>query len=94
MKDDQHPSAKDDNGRQASAREWIKGWSWREKVIVPIVVAVVGGLLLLILNPLGLDVREWLFPTKAAVSGRVLLPGGSRWRGAPRTWLPHGKRGS
>jgi beta-lactam-binding protein with PASTA domain len=36
----------------------------------------------LILNPLGLDLRERLFPTKAAVSGRVVLSGGGSAGGA------------
>ncbi|HKN43339.1 MAG TPA: hypothetical protein VJW23_05405, partial [Propionibacteriaceae bacterium] len=77
MQQGKHTSAADggNGGRRLPILGWISGWGWREKILVPIVVAVLGGLLLLILNPLGIDVREWLFPTKAAVSGRVLVGG-------------------
>jgi hypothetical protein len=54
------------------------GWSrrdWFGKVVVPIVVAVAGAILVTALTPLGENLREFLFPTKAEVSGSVRVAG-------------------
>jgi PASTA domain len=54
------------------------GWSgrdWFGKVVIPIVVAVAGAILVTALTPLGENLREFLFPTKAAVSGSVRVAG-------------------
>src|SRR6266536_3379490 len=46
------------------------------KVVVPVLVAVIAALLIGFLTPLGESVTEFLFPTKAAVTGSVFLNGG------------------
>lgn len=45
------------------------------KVVFPIAVAVIGALAITALTPAGEKVREWLFPTKAAVRGSVSVTG-------------------
>jgi hypothetical protein len=48
---------------------------WLTQVVLPVTVAVLGTLLVTALTPIGESVRELLFPTRAAVSGSVLLDG-------------------
>jgi hypothetical protein len=45
------------------------------KVVAPVLVAVIAALLIGFVTPLGKNVTEFLFPTKAAVSGSVFLNG-------------------
>jgi cytochrome c5 len=45
------------------------------KLVIPIAVAVIGAVLVTALTPLGDNLRELLFPTKADVSGSVTLNG-------------------
>ena len=45
------------------------------KIVIPVVVAVIAALVIAIVTPLGENVKEFLFPTKAAVSGSVVLNG-------------------
>lgn len=45
------------------------------KLVLPIVVAVLGAILVTALTPLGENLRELLFPTKADVSGSVTVDG-------------------
>lgn len=54
-------------GSQPARRDWTA------KIVVPVVVGVVGALLVGALTPLGEGLRELLFPTKAAVTGAVLV---------------------
>jgi hypothetical protein len=63
------PSTGDEGGSGGSGREWL----W--KLVVPVAVVVVGGLLAAALGPAGAGLRERLFPTRAAVSGSVLVDG-------------------
>ena len=48
---------------------------WLSKLVLPIAVAVVGAILVTALTPLGDNLRELLFPTKADVSGTVTVSG-------------------
>jgi PASTA domain len=48
-----------------------RDWIW--KVVVPITVSVLGALLIGALTPVGAAMRETLFPTKAFVTGRVVI---------------------
>lgn len=43
------------------------------KIVLPVVVAVLGALLITTLTPLGETVRDALFPTRAAVTGSVVM---------------------
>lgn len=54
---------------QGQSRDWTKN------LIIPVLVAVVGGLLLVVFTPAGTWARELFFPTKAAVTGIVELDG-------------------
>ena len=48
---------------------------WLSKHLLPIAGAVVSAILVTALTPLGENLRELLFPTKADVSGSVSIPG-------------------
>lgn len=48
---------------------------WMSKLVVPISVSVIGAILVTALTPLGDNLRELLFPTKAVVSGAVTTNG-------------------
>jgi hypothetical protein len=48
---------------------------WVSKLVLPIAVAVLGAILVTALTPLGENLRELLFPTKADVSGSVTVDG-------------------
>ncbi|HEX8632485.1 MAG TPA: PASTA domain-containing protein [Catenuloplanes sp.] len=54
---------------QGQSRDWTKN------LIIPVLVAVVGGLLLVVFTPAGTGARELFFPTKASVTGMVELDG-------------------
>jgi PASTA domain len=47
------------------------------KVVVPVVVAVIGAVLVTALTPVGEQMRELFFPTKATVRGSVVIAGTS-----------------
>jgi hypothetical protein len=61
---------------QSPSREWTKN------LIIPVLVAVVGGLLLVVFTPAGTWARELFFPTKASVTGIVELDGAAVPRAA------------
>jgi len=67
--DEPSPPAGDRGRPGGGSRDWL----W--KVVVPIVVAVVGAVLVAALTPVGSALSELLFPTRAAVSGSVLVDG-------------------
>lgn len=48
---------------------------WMTQILLPVTVSVLGTLAVTALTPVGESVRELLFPTKAAVSGTVVLEG-------------------
>lgn len=54
---------------QSDRRDWTKN------LVIPVLVAVLGGLLLVVFTPAGTSARELFFPTKAAVTGTVELDG-------------------
>jgi PASTA domain len=58
------------NSQPASRRP-----DWVSKLVLPIAAAVVGAILVTALTPLGENLRELLFPTKADVSGSVTVDG-------------------
>ena len=62
-----------DNESQPPRKGFLSQWT--AKVVIPVLVAVIAALVIGIVTPLGEDVTEFLFPTKAAVSGSVLLNG-------------------
>jgi hypothetical protein len=65
---------------------------WKEKVVIPVVVAVIGALAVAALTPVGDGLRELLFPTKATVSGRVLL--GEQGAAGAELWLDDKRSGN
>jgi hypothetical protein len=54
---------------QSDRRDWTKN------LVIPVLVAVLGGLLLVVFTPAGTWARELFFPTKAAVTGTVEMDG-------------------
>jgi hypothetical protein len=48
---------------------------WTKNLVIPVLVAVLGGLLLVVFTPAGTWARELFFPTKAAVTGTVEMDG-------------------
>jgi hypothetical protein len=67
--DETSPPKAEQSRSSGRSRDWL----W--KVVVPIVVAVLGALFVGALTPVGQGLRELLFPTKAAVSGSVVVGG-------------------
>jgi PASTA domain len=61
-----------DNDSSPPPGFWSQTWA---KIVVPVLVAVIAALVIAIVTPLGDNVKEFLFPTKATVSGLVRLNG-------------------
>jgi uncharacterized membrane protein YgcG len=68
-------SSESDQGATVNSQPGARIPDWVSKLVLPIAVSVVGAILVTALTPLGENLRELLFPTKADVSGSVTVNG-------------------